>query len=43
MKIRPVGGGSTCSVWTDGRSDMKKLTVAFRDITKAPKRNNEKN
>ena len=34
MKIRP-GGGELFHV--DGRTDMKKLIVAFRNFAKAPK------
>ena len=35
MKIRPVE--PSCSMRTDRRTDMKKLTVAFRNFAKAPK------
>jgi len=27
----------TCFMWTDGRTDMTKLIVAFRNFAKAPK------
>ena len=39
MKIRPVvgGGGSSCSVPTDGKTEMTKFTVDFRNFSKAPK------
>ena len=34
VKIRPVGAEL---LHTDGRTDMTKLTVAFRNFVKAPK------
>ena len=33
MKIHPVGADS---FYADGRTDMKKLIVAFRNFAKAP-------
>ena len=38
MKIRSVGAGSFyADRLTDGRTDMTKLIVAFRNFSKAPK------
>jgi hypothetical protein len=37
-KIRPVGDELLdADRWTDGRTDMTKLIVAFRNFAKAPK------
>jgi hypothetical protein len=36
MKIRPVG--ASCSMRTDGRTNMTQLTVAVRYFAKAPKK-----
>jgi hypothetical protein len=37
MKIRPVGGEMFhAGGWTDGHTDMTKLTVAFRNFANAP-------
>ena len=38
MKVRPVGAEL---YHEDGRTDMTKLTVAFRDLAKAPKKHLE--
>ena len=39
MKIRPLGTQLFhTNRWTDGRTDMTKLTVAFRNSANAPKR-----
>ena len=42
MRIRPVGAelfhaDRRTEGWTDRRTDMKKLIVAFRNFAKAPK------
>ena len=37
MKIRPVGA-ELLSMRSDGETNMMKLTVAFRNIVKAPKK-----
>jgi hypothetical protein len=34
MNIRQVA--PSCSVWTDGQTNMTKLIVAFRNFAKAP-------
>ena len=31
----PCGGGPSCSVWADGRTDMTKLIVAFRNFAES--------
>jgi len=38
MKIRPVGAQLPPCERTDGRTDMTKLKVAFRNFTNAPKK-----
>jgi hypothetical protein len=37
MKIRPMGAEFHVDKRTDGHTDMTKLTVDFRNFTKAPK------
>ena len=37
MKIRPEGAKLFHAGWQTGHTDMKKLTVAFRNFANAPK------
>ena len=37
IKIRPVGAECYADGWTDRRTDMTKLIVAFRNFANAPR------
>ena len=37
ISLKSVNWEPSCSMWVDGRTDMTKLTVAFRNFAKAPK------
>jgi hypothetical protein len=38
ISLKSVQWESICSMWTDGRTDMTKLIVDFRNFAKAPKK-----
>jgi len=43
MTLKSVWWELSCSVWSDGRKDMKTLIVSFRNFAKASKTFNTQN